>query len=247
MTPLRLLVLACVASQATDPFAGKWKLDGSRSVLADEMRIAAAGSNTYTVKFVGAPPETIVADGQDHPGYPGTTLSITIEQPGVWKIVRKHDGRELLTAIWTLGADGQSLQDAFSSKGADGSVNTINLAYKRTAGRSGIPGTWESTNSTMDPFELDIQSTADGLSITNSGSHSTNHLTLDGKGHPNADSSAIQTARRIDARTYERTNTVQGQVTFTQRVSVSADGKTLTMSTQPVDQKKPQVLVFARE
>ena len=243
-----LLVLACVvASQATDPFVGKWKLDNSRSFVADAMSIAPAGPNTYTVKFVGAPPETIVADGQDHPGYAPTTLAITIQQPGVWKIVRKQDGRELLTAIWTLGADGQSLRDDFTSKRADGSSSTINLEYKRTAGHAGVPGTWESTSSALDPFELDFQSATDGFAITNSSSHATGHVHLDGKPHPNADSSAMVTARRVDERTYEVTNKVQGKVTYTQRVSVSPDGKTLTMSSQPVDQAKPQVLVFARE
>jgi len=240
-SPLQLLALACVAraaSQSTDPFVGKWKFDASRSAVADEMSIAAAGANTFTVKFVGADPETIVADGQDHPGVSGTTLSITIEQPGKWKIVRKQAGRTLLTAIWTLGADGNTLADAFSQNQPDGSAVTMDLVYRRTAGRSGVPGTWESTSAMVSgTFELDIRPYAtDGLSITKSDDQSTNNVTFDGNDH-----------RRVGPNAFELTQRVKGKVALTERFTVSADRKTLTMTVQPIDQAKPNVLVFNRE
>ena len=41
--------------------------------------------------------ETIVADGTDQPGLSGTTVSITVGGPDAWKIVRKKDGRTLVT------------------------------------------------------------------------------------------------------------------------------------------------------
>jgi hypothetical protein len=251
LIPSRLLLagIAGVALQSVDPFVGRWKFDPSRSTITDAMSIVAAGPNTYTLKFVGGEPETIVADGADHAAFGGTTFAITIERPDRWTVIRKKDGRTLLTAIWTLGTDGKTLTDAFSYHQADGSVSTMNLAYQRTAGRSGIPGTWESVSANTDAaFELDIQPyLANGLSIRNLGDQSTSDLTFDGTDHGRAGSTSVSSARRVDDLTFTRAIKLNGKVTVTERVTVSADGKTLTMTVHPVDQTRPNVLVFSRE
>ena len=43
--------------------------------------------------------DTIVADGSDQPGLRGTTLALTVEAPNKWKVVRKKEGRTLLTGF----------------------------------------------------------------------------------------------------------------------------------------------------
>ena len=89
-----------------------------------------------------------MADGTDQPGILGSTISITVEAPGSWKIVRKQGGRTLLTANWKLSDDGKALTDTFIGNQPDGSTSRIDLVYKRaegSAGNSGIPGTWETT------------------------------------------------------------------------------------------------------
>src|ERR1700752_1435999 len=90
-----LCVGAAPLSRAADErFIGKWKLNLSKSKLADQMTIAPAGANKYTLIFAGVgDTETLVADGTDQPGVSGTTISITIEAPNNWKIVRKRGGR----------------------------------------------------------------------------------------------------------------------------------------------------------
>ena len=65
---------------AGDPFVGKWKLDVSRSLIVDRMVIEAAGPNRYMFRFEGGPAETVVADGIDQPGLPGTTLSVKADK-----------------------------------------------------------------------------------------------------------------------------------------------------------------------
>ena len=142
-----LLCLACfvvtTSRAADDPFIGKWKLNLSRSKLADQMTIAPAGDNKYTLTFAGGgDTETLVADGTDQPGIGGSTISITVEAPGNWKIVRKRGGRIALTAIWKLSDDGKTLTDTFTSYQPDGSTTRVDLAYKRAEGSaSGCKGT----------------------------------------------------------------------------------------------------------
>src|SRR5438045_7140294 len=95
-----LCVGAAPLSRAADqPFIGKWKLNHSKSKLADQMTIAPAGANRYTLTFAGVgDTETLVADGTDQPGVLGSTISVTIEAPGRCKIVRKQGGCTPLTA-----------------------------------------------------------------------------------------------------------------------------------------------------
>ena len=175
---IQLLCFACLigaTSRAADqPFIGKWKLNVSKSKLADQMTIAPVGANRYTLTFAGVgETETLVADGSDQPGVQGSTISITVEAPGNWKIVRKRDGRTMLTATWKLSGDGRTLTDTFISNQPDGSTSHVDLIYKRAEGSassSDIPGTWETTEERADPFEIEIRPyEGDGLSFISSG------------------------------------------------------------------------------
>src|SRR5262245_44983028 len=113
---LAMWLVAGTALAASDPFVGKWKLNPSKSTLTDRLKIEAAGANKYTITFAGAPdPETIVADGTDQPGMFGTTLSVATEQPDTWKVVRKMNGRTVVTGIWKLSADGATFSDAMTA------------------------------------------------------------------------------------------------------------------------------------
>src|SRR5690242_18610740 len=78
---------------AKDPFVGKWELDVSRSTIVDAMRVQAVGPNKYAFNFEGAATETIVADGTDQPGLPGTTLAVKAADAHNLTVVRKQGGR----------------------------------------------------------------------------------------------------------------------------------------------------------
>ncbi|MGH9444231.1 MAG: hypothetical protein ACRD3O_00575 [Terriglobia bacterium] len=92
---------------ANDPFVGKWKLNPSKSKLIDYMKVKSLGGNKYALDLGGGAIETIVADGMDQSGVNGTTLSVTVEGPVNWKVVRKKGGHTLVTGIWTLSQDGR--------------------------------------------------------------------------------------------------------------------------------------------
>src|ERR1043166_526182 len=165
---IQLLCFACLiaaTSRAADePFIGKWKLNLSKSKLADQMSLAPSGANRYTLTFAGAgETETLVADGTDQPGIQGSTISITVEAPGNWKIVRKSGGRTVLTAMWKLFADG-------------------------SASSSGIPGTWETTEEKPESaYEIEIRPyEGDGLSFINPGGAPATNVKFDGKDYPPA-------------------------------------------------------------
>ena len=88
----RILQLLLVASLMTislraadNPFVGKWKLNGSKSRLPDEMKVKKVSANKYAFAFEGGDfAETIVADGTGQPGVFGTTFSVTNRKSRAW-------------------------------------------------------------------------------------------------------------------------------------------------------------------
>jgi hypothetical protein len=150
------------------------------------MKVEAVGANKYAFDFGGGNPETIVVDGTDQPGISGTTLSVTVEGPDTWKVVRKKDGRTLLTATCKLSEDGKTLTDLYRENQPDGSTLSMDYVYERTTEGSGFAATWESVNEKMNSaYELQIQPyEGAGLTFITPGEHRTRNLRFDEKDYP---------------------------------------------------------------
>ncbi|HEX8801141.1 MAG TPA: hypothetical protein VF772_21135 [Terriglobales bacterium] len=252
-----LLVASLIATSlgATDnPFVGKWKLNGSKSRLPDEMKVKEVSANKYAFAFEGGDyAETIIADGTDQPGIFGTTFSVTVEGPNSWKVVRKTDGKILITANWKLSENGSTLDDDFTFIQPNGSKFNVYYVYKRTAGGPGFDGTWESTSETVNSvFELQIQPyESDGLAFINPSKETVKNLNFDGKDYayerPNVKAKFASSMRRVDERTLEITDKVNGKPVGSEEIKISTDHNELTMTIQSVGQTRPEIRVFDRE
>ena len=233
---------------ASDPFVGQWRLDVSRSTIVDEMRVEAVGPNTYRFIFEGGPAETVLADGTDQPGLPGTTLSVKTEGARTLMVVRKQDGRKIVSATWKLSQDGDTLRDAFTSLQADGSSLTVNYLYRRMSGSSGFAGTWESTTNPIGlKLELGIQAYENsGLSFVSSGSEK--RVIFDGQDHPVPGKDGLTLSGcRNGARAMGYTEKNGGKVERVRQFALSRDGRTLTETFRGAGQRTSDVLVFERE
>ena len=254
---IRFVLVACLAtgalSASNDPFLGEWKLNAAKSKLIDVMKVESAAGNKYAFDFGAGSAETIAADGTDQPGIAGTTLSVTIEGPDSWKVIRKKDGRVLLTAFWKLSKDGNTLKDDYTEFGPDGSSSNVKYVYQRTAGTSGFAGTWEGTSETLNAvIVLKVQAyEGDGLSFINASEGVTKNVKFDGKDYPNAGPNAIagsaSTARRVNEDTLEITDKFNGKIMDTRQIRLSADRKTLTMTVNVPGRREPDILVFERQ
>jgi len=150
-------LVTCVLRAAGHPFLGDWKLNPARSNLSTQMKVESLGANKYAFDLAGnGRVETIVVDGTDQPGQTGTTLSVAVEGPNAWKVVRKKDGRMLLTANWSLSKDGNTLTDHLTGFDANGSPEPMNYVFQRKGGGSGFVGTWVSTSEALN-FVLVLQ------------------------------------------------------------------------------------------
>jgi hypothetical protein len=246
--------LAVAASAgAADPFVGKWRLDPARSTLVDRMAIEAVGPDKYSIRFGDGEPETVVADGTDHPGRFGTTLAVAVGSKDRWTVVRKKDGRPGISAVWTLSPDGKTLSDAFTGHEPDGSTFSMNLVYDRTGPGSGFAGLWESTSMQMNSvYEMEVKAyEEDGLTFEVPAQKRTQDMKFDGKDYaetgPNLPPGMASSGRRVDERTLLKTGKLQGKVLDTTEWKLSPDLRTLTLTSRPPNQGKATVLVFDRQ
>ena len=250
---LKLLVLASVAvgtpCAAENPFIGEWKLNPSMSRMPDEMKVESKGGNTYEFNFGGGA-ETIVANGTDQPAYGGTTLSVRADAPDTWVVERKKNGRLLLKATWKLSEDGGTLTDFYREFESDGSTVSMDYVYQRSGGGSGFAADWQSIKETMNsPYVLQVKAyQGDGLTFIFTTQQKTKDLKLDGKDYPqegpNANPGSSFSSRRVDEHTLEMIDKVGGKATDTREISLSPDGKTLTMTVHVGGRSEPDVLVF---
>lgn len=253
----QLLLVACLTggtlSAVDDPFVGTWKLDASKSTYTDRMKVHAAGANKYGLIFSGTKAETIVADGTDQPGLNGTTVSITIDAPDAWKVVRKKEGHLILMAAWKLSENGKTLRDHYIEYGPDGSTAfSADYVYTRAAGNSGFSGTWESAIPVSSVFEFQIQPwEGDGLSLVTSADHKTRNMKFDGRDYPDVGpdvaAGSASSGRRVNGQTLQITDKIKGKVMSRRQIKLSTDHKRLTMTVYPTGQIKPNTFVFDRE
>lgn len=248
-----VLSLACVAAgvawAADDPMVGDWKLNPQKSKLVDEMKVSNLGANKYSFDFGGDSQEAIVADGTDQPGIMGTTFAVTPQGPEEWSVVRKKNGKVLIQATWTLAKDG-TLHDDYTQMGDGGKTTHLLYVYARQGDGAGFAGDWVSTSEQLDtvyvvqvrPYE------SDGLSFTASAGGGTRNAKFDGKEYPNPGAqNVVQSAQRVNERAIQLTDKIGAKLLDTQDVSVSEDGKTLTMTVHSPGRREPNVLVFERQ
>lgn len=247
-------VIAGAAWAANDSFVGKWKVNPSKSKLTDEMKVEASGANKYVITFQPGAVDTIVTDGSDQPALGGTSLSIAVKGPNNWTVVRKKDGRILLSADWTLSADGKTLTDEFTGYQSDGSKTTVHYVYARMTGGAGFAGTWDSDNAKPDAgMEVRIQSfEGDGLSIDGPQGQISRSLKFDGRDYPSVGADApaglVASGHRVDERSLEFVDKYKGRILQTQQIEISADLKMLTLRIILAGEMKPRnVYVFDRE
>jgi hypothetical protein len=240
---LGLVLLACVAisafAAANNPFVGDWKLNPSKSTRTDKMTVESAGGNTYTFNFGGGP-ETLVVDGTDQPTvlYGGGTLSVAIEGD-TWKVVRKSNGRTIISAIWSVSRDGSTLTDHYTGFNAAGSPRNLIYTYKRESAGSGFAGTWVSTSEEAVDFVLGLEVRPfeeNGLSIIDPSSQIMGNMNF-----------AASLVRRLDEHTLElMRKKSDGGVSDFLHLKLSADLKTLTITPHSAAGVEPHILAFDR-
>ncbi|MGZ5553836.1 MAG: hypothetical protein ACXWHF_09370, partial [Chthoniobacterales bacterium] len=149
---IRILILlmavafiSATTRAADDSFVGKWKLNPEKSQFSGlSYKIEDLGGDKYRFAF-GDDSEIVAADGKDYPTKFGNTWTLTKTSATKWTSTQKRDGKVTSEEAWSISDDGQIFTVKVELKRPDGSTSTDETKMKRTAGTSGLAGTWEST------------------------------------------------------------------------------------------------------
>src|SRR5271155_4093870 len=133
-------------AMAQSPFAGVWKLNQEKSQLTgDTMRFGPAAGDAIELT-AGGLTYSFRTDGQTYRLPSGNAAIWRQNSPDSWTTeYRKLDNKLLSTDNWQLAADGKHLTVTTNGAKADGDLYTDTEDYERTAGDSGLIGTWKGT------------------------------------------------------------------------------------------------------
>jgi hypothetical protein len=254
LKPLSLIIAALWLSSfvyADSPFVGKWKIDEAQSHIAGTTdSVAAAGPNAWNFRDGGLS-WTVKADGTDQPTPFGATVSMKVTGPANWQFVYRSNGKVTGTETWVLSADGNSMTRTVTSPTGSGEPSKSVSTVKRTAGKSGFEGTWESTEVKLSFHEVDIEANGDdGITVRlpEDGTHYS--VKFDGQQYPETGpripAGLTVSAKLLGAHRIEVTTWINGKVFDHEDWRLSADGMTFTYTQLNEGDDKPIVVVQHR-
>lgn len=232
--PVLVACAAAALAAAELPYAGKWKLNPSRSdfgqttmtyeqLSSGEMKLT-AGGQSYTFKD----------DSKEYPTPWGSTASYKHVDDRTWETAETVNGKVIATATMKLSADGKVLNVAIKAAKADGGTSDNTAVYQRVSGGPGLLGKWKTRNVKISsPGTVAIASSgADGLLLKFVDEGGTCDAQFDGKDYPATGSmwpaGWTCSVAKAGARTFNLTWKKDGKLMFQGVFTVSPDGRTLT-------------------
>jgi hypothetical protein len=232
--------LVPVMAKAQSPFDGTWKFDLKTAKLPEKPDVYLLQNGMYQCKTC-APPVDVKADGQDqkvsgNPYY--DTMSIKVVDDRTIEEIDKKNGKTVASSKSWVSADGNTLLFEFTDSSATNGEavrgkGEETRVTKGPAGAHPISGSWRATKmDSLSENALMITYKVSGDSLSMSSPNGQGYTAkLDGtdspyKGDPGTTSVSV---KGVDKNTMEESDKRDGKVIAVVRMTVSADGKTMTI------------------
>jgi len=249
-----LMTIAGAASFALavdTPFAGTWKLNLSKSKLVGDtvqfsptgegMRIT-AGGESYEFKTDGTASKTSFG-----------TASWKKVDDRTWEETDVVKGRVDSIHTWTLAADGKTLTDHNVGDKPAGGRFDATTTFERTAGTSGLAGSWKDREYKGSISRLYVITDRDnGLIFENPDFQLKAMADFDGKPGtvegPSIPPGASCLLTRVGSHRFKMTRTQNGKPFDSSTWTVSPDGKVMTMVNRTMGTTDPPMTeVFEKQ
>jgi hypothetical protein len=243
---LLVAVLIPAAAAAQSAFDGTWKIDLKTAQFPTKPDSYLLKDGVYDCSTC-IPPVKVKADGLDHPvtghSYYDSVAIKVISDRSVEEIDKKN-GKVVTTATTVVSADGKTETFDYSdSSDTNGAPVTgkgeATLVKAGPAGSHAISGDWKmskmdsvSENAVLVTYKID------GDSLTMNEPTGQSYVAkLDGteapfKGDPGLTTVSV---KRIDKNTIQETDKRDGKPLFVVHMTISADGKSLAITSQDVE------------
>ena len=219
---------------AQNPFVGVWKLNQEKSNLAGGTLTFGPADGAAIDLTSGGTRYSFRVDGKAYRMAAGDLAIWKQVDPATWTTeYRKPDGKALETGTWKLTDDDKTLTVVNTGVQPDGENFTDSTLYTRTAGTSGLIGSWTSTKVKLSsPGELTIAAYGlGGLSIKIASLKASLLANFDGKdvapAGPDIPPGLTIALLRIGPASFRMVQKVNGAVAYSAHYTVSADGKTM--------------------
>jgi hypothetical protein len=238
---LAIAALMPAQAMADSVFDGSWKLDINKVQMPKKPDVYLLQDGMYACKTC-APAIDVKADGTDqkvtgHPYY--NTVAIKVVDDHAIQETDKKDGKVVTTSTTTIAPDGKTGTFEFndtsdSNAGAVTGKGTITRVAAGPAGSHAVSGSWitsgfagVSDNALTTTYKVAGKS----LSMT-SGTGQSYTAAMDGtdspyKGDPGVTSVSV---KAMGANAFQETDKRDGKAINIAKVSVAADGKTMTIT-----------------
>jgi len=235
---LALFSMAAIA-RAQSLFDGAWHINSDQAKLDPKPFTIYISQGWYHCVSC-TPPYDNQADGQVHPvaGQPFDAESVTIADPHTVSFVDQKGGKTIGESTATVSPDGKVLTIKIKNYPmGGGDAQNASLTLKRSgalpAGVHATSGNWMAagfTDTTAD-LAFTFKSNGDEFTMTDPTGDSYT-AKFDGSDYPQKGSYQIDAVslKKIDAHTIEETDKLNGKVVNVSKMTVAANGKTMTIS-----------------
>jgi len=234
-----LAATLCVAavSHAQSPFDGTWHVDPGKARM-DQKPFTVYTSGGWYHCVSCTPPYDVQADGQFHPvaGQSFDAQSVTIVDPHTMQFVSKKGDKTIEDDTVTVAADGKTCTIKSMTYPLNGSpAQNSSLSLKRVGmlrpGVHATSGNWVPLKFTDTEADLTFTFKTDGDQLMYSDPTGDSYAAkLDGNDYPYKSYGANGVSlKKVDARTMEETDKRDGKAVNVSKMTVSADGKTMTI------------------
>jgi hypothetical protein len=229
---------APASSLAQSPFDGRWRTNMDQSKPSPKPIVFSVSKGMYDCSSC-SPKIDVKADGQDQSvtGQSYDTISVREVDAKSIAITTKKSGKTVSEQTRTVSDDGNTLTYKITShpETSDQTVSTevtLTRVGKAPAGANGTSGSWRinKVNETENGLTRTYKSSGDELSMSEPTGESYT-AKLDGKDYPvkGAYGWTSVSLRRLDGRTIEETDKRDGKVLEVDKMTVSSDGKKMTV------------------
>ncbi len=231
--------LAPVMLFGQSAFDGTWVFSPQSAQFAGKPITILLQNNVYQCDSC-VPKIKAQADGKDHErkGSPySDTVSVRVIDDNTTEVVTKKGGKVVGTTKDLVSADGKTMTSEWSFVADNGQPGNGKTVSKRVAdsaaGAHKVSGSWQPEkmeDASESVLKVTFKATEDGLSMSDLTGDSYT-AKFDGKDYPYKGDPGITSVslKKIDANTIEETDKRAGKAILISRMTVSADGKTLTV------------------
>jgi hypothetical protein len=229
-----------VSLWAASPFDGTWKIDLNKVQLPDKPQTMMIQNGMYQCSTCD-PKINIKADGTDQPiagSKTADTVSVKVVDDKTVEVIDKKGGKVLSSSKATVSADGKMFTVESINYPEGKQPVTVKETFIRVAagpaGSHAFSGSWKIHKVNIGPentLTITYKSSSNGLMMSVPAFGITYDANFDGKDYPiKGDPSATTVSlTKVNDRSFDETTKSDGKIVSVNHVTVSADGKTMSV------------------